>query len=187
MLYGYRQEDRGSGTRMRMAIVAFLPDPLKAVVAKLREKYDPDYAVVAPHLSIVSPFETERSVTEVADIVGNVVQNQPVMELQFDTLDDYYPVSPQICWSLKANESLTRLYIGLHTALDIPLPYKEFHPHLMIAREISQHRLIFVKEKIAPYLPDETLTVEEVDLVAPIAGDNWVSVRTFFLSDLNGS
>lgn len=186
MLYGYRQEDTSPEKRMRMAVVTFLPDPLNSIVTKLREKYDPDYAIVGPHISIVSPFETDRPITEVADIVGREIQKQPVMELSFDTLEDYYPACPQICWGIKAHESLTRLYLGLHTALDIPLPYKEFRPHITIAREISEHRLIFVKEKIAPYLPRETLTVKEIDLVAPIARYNWVSVRTFFLAEPNG-
>lgn len=186
MLYGYRQEDTGPEAKPRMAVVAFLPNPLNSIVAMLREKYDPDYAVVAPHISIVSPFDTDRSITEVADIVGSEIQKQPVMELSFDTLEDFYPACPQICWGIKAHENLTRLYLGLHTTLDIPLPYREFRPHITIAREISEHRLIFVKEKIAPYLPQETLTVEEIDLVAPIARDNWVSVRTFFLAEPNG-
>ena len=183
MLYGYRQEDSGSEAMIRMAVVAFIPNPLKSIVARFREKYDPDYAIIAPHVSIVYPFETDRSITEVADIVGGEIQKQPVMNIRFDTLEDYYPTCPQICWGIEANESLTQLYMGLYTALDIPLPYKEFRPHLPLAREISEHRLIFVKEKIAPYLPQETLTIEEVDLVAPMAGDNWVSVRTFFLAE----
>ena len=166
-----------------MAVVSFLPPSINDIVARLREKYDPDYAIVAPHISIVSPFETDRSVTEVADIVASEIQKQEVMDLKFDTLLDYYPSCPLICWGLKMNESLTRLYMGLHTALDIPLPYKEFQPHLAIGREISEHRLIFVKEKIAPYLPQETIHLEEIDLVAPIARNNWVSVRTFFLPE----
>jgi len=185
MLYGYRQEEPAPQGKIRMAVVAFLPDSLNAIVARLREKYDPDYAIVAPHITIVSPFETDRPVAEVADTVSRIIQTCPSLELKFDTLEDYYPTCPLICWAIKKCEELTSLYIELHTALDIPLPYKGFYPHLTVAREISDHRLIFVKEKIAPYMPEESVKLEEVDLVAPIARSNWVSVRTFFLAESN--
>ena len=185
MLYGYRQDDAPPDASIRMAVVAFISNPLESIVTRLREKYDPDYAIIAPHISIVAPFGTNRSITEVADIVGNEISKQSILDIRFDTLEDYYPACPHICWGIEANEALTSLYLGLYTALDIPLPHKEFRPHLTIAQEISEHRLIFVKEKIAPYLPEESLTLEEIDLVAPLVRDNWVSARTFVLPEPN--
>ena len=69
MIYGYRQEKPDPDGKTRMAVVVFLPEPLNTLVARLREQYDPDYAVVAPHISIVSPFETDRPVTEEYDLL----------------------------------------------------------------------------------------------------------------------
>ena len=59
------------------------------------------------------------------------------------------------------------------------MPCKSYQPHVTVAREISDHRVMLVKEKIVPYLPNESFVATAVDLVAPVAGQNWVSVRTF--------
>jgi len=183
MLYGYREDETGPHLLSRMAVAILLPDDLNTVVARLREKYDPDYAIVAPHISVVAPFETDKPLSEIAEMVASIIQSKQEMEIEFDSVQDYYPDCPQICWGIKPNETLTRLYIELHNALDIPVPYKGFRPHLTLAREISEHRLMIVKEQLAPYLPEEAVAVEEIDLLAPVTHNNWVSIRTFFLSE----
>jgi hypothetical protein len=43
---------------------------------------------------------------------------------------------------------------------------------------------MLVKDEIAPYLPDESFEAEAVDLVSPVAGNQWVSVRSFLLGSL---
>jgi len=182
MLYGFRKDENEPQSVSCMAVVIFLPDFLDEVIAPLRERYDPDYAIVASHITLVAPFETDRPLTEVAEIVaGEMAQLQP-MNIELSSINDYYPALPLICWGVKQHDDLFRLNRRLYSALDLPLPYKQFHPHVAIAREISQHRVMIVKEQIVPYLPDETIEVSAVDLVAPIAGANWVSVRTFALS-----
>ena len=61
---------------------------------------------------------------------------------------------------------------------------RQFVPHVTVAKEISDHRVVMVKERILPYLPDEHFYASSIDLVAPDAGDHWVSVRTFPLAPL---
>jgi hypothetical protein len=53
-----------------------------------------------------------------------------------------------------------------------------------VAKEISDHRVVLVKEKIVPYLGEESFEAETIDLIAPTANKQWVSVRTFTLSGI---
>ncbi|MEE8577416.1 MAG: hypothetical protein V3T31_09190, partial [candidate division Zixibacteria bacterium] len=78
-------------------------------------------------------------------------------------------------------ETLKILFRDIYAALDLPLPYRLFTPHITVAREISEHRRMLVKERILPYLPQESFEVSAIDLVSPVAQNNWVSVRTFQL------
>ena len=51
-----------------------------------------------------------------------------------------------------------------------------------VAKEISQHRVMLVKDAIASYLSRERFEVDAIDLIAPLPERRWVSVRTFPLT-----
>ncbi|MDF1546046.1 MAG: hypothetical protein P1R58_13210, partial [bacterium] len=74
---------------------------------------------------------------------------------------------------------LKKLYYDLTVGLGIPLPFAEYVPHVTLAREISNHRVMLVKENICAYLCREQFTAEAIDLITPLADNQWVSVRTF--------
>jgi hypothetical protein len=43
---------------------------------------------------------------------------------------------------------------------------------------------MFVKDRIVSYLPTEKFFAHKIDLIAPMMGNKWVSIRTFSLSGL---
>jgi 2'-5' RNA ligase len=179
MQYGYRDdslEGRGVG---KYAVVIFLPDYLQKLVAPIRERFDPDYSLVDPNVAIVGPFDTARTLDEVSKVIGQRVRKLVAPKIEFDSLGDYYPRYPLIFWKLKNNPELDGLCRTLYADLEVALPYRQFSPHVTVAREISQHRLMLVKERIYPYLPEESFVAGSVDLIAPVGGQRWVSVRTF--------
>ncbi len=176
----YRREGR---VQNRYAIVIFLPLHLEEIVAPLREKYDPIFDLVASHITLVFPFETERSLDEIAAIVRRETSGHPAIRIELESIGDYYPENPVIFWKVKPNDNLCRLYRQLYSGLGLPLPYKDYRPHVTVAREISHHRVVFVKDKIVSYLPNEWFVARSVDLISPMADNKWVSVRSFALAD----
>lgn len=179
MLYGYRQENPDLPTMNRFALIIFLPEQLDAIIAPLRERFDPDYSVVSSHLSLVAPFETDKPVNTITKIVRAELEDLQDLKIELDSIGDFYPAFPLIYWAIKPNKEINSLYKTLYARLEVGLPYKSYQPHVTVAREISDHRVLLVKEKIVPYLPNESFVATAVDLVAPVAGQNWVSVRTF--------
>lgn len=165
--------------RVKYAVVAFLPKHLNEIVTPFRERYDPDFNSVSSHITIVFPFDSNRPLEELADVVRAETQDQKTIRVQLDTIGDFYPSSPVIYWNVRQNAQLSELYFRLHASLGLPIPYKAYKPHVTLAREISQHRLIVVKEQIASYLPVEHFYAGTVDLITPLVSGKWVSVRTF--------
>jgi 2'-5' RNA ligase len=100
-------------------------------------------------------------------------------KIQLDSIGDFYPREPIIYWKVTNGEMLGRMYKRLYTRLELPLKFRELIPHVTVAREISHHRVVLVKDQIASYLPEESFEVKAVDLVSPVADHHWVSVRTF--------
>jgi 2'-5' RNA ligase len=111
--------------------------------------------------------------------VRTELENVQDLKIELHSIGDFYPEFPIIYWATQANKALDMLYKNLHARLEVSLPYKAFTPHVAVAREISDYRVMLVKDRIAGYLPDESFVARAVDLVAPVAGQNWVSIRTF--------
>lgn len=169
-------EDR---RRNKYAIVVFLPAGLNEMAAPLREQFDPFYNLVASHITLVFPFDTNRPLEELAGIIKSEVDKLQSFLIQLDTVGDFYPKAPIIYWKVKENTQLCELYYRLYSALGMPIPFKQLTPHVTVAREISSHRVIMVKEKIASYLPQEKFYAGSIDLITPLVNERWVSVRTF--------
>jgi 2'-5' RNA ligase len=182
MHYVYRQEQDDQPVSSRYALVIYLPEDLDNLIAPLREKYDPDYNVISSHVTLVAPFESDKSLGEISGIVRSETEAIDGLKLKLKSIGDYYPMSPIIFWKVEPDETLVRFCHNLYGKLDLPLPFKQFSPHVTVAKEISNHRVFIVKGNIVDYLPDESLSVAAVDLVSPVADKQWLSVRTFSLS-----
>jgi 2'-5' RNA ligase len=179
---GYRKGDlEREHDPNRYAVVIFLPRPLDRVVANLREQFDPDYNIIASHVTLVFPFEADRSLEEISHVIRRETVTCEPFKIELSSIDDFYPVSPIIYWKVKKNPIIVELYKNIYTGLDLALPFKQIIPHVTVAKEISLHRVMLVKEKIVYYLSDEIFEVDAIDLVSPVADENWVSVRTFSL------
>jgi len=172
-------EDEENGATY--SLVAFLPRDLDRFVRPLREKYDPIYRAIPSHICIVFPFQFAGPVDELAGEVDDELEKMEPFTVELDSIGDFYPKVPVIYWKVKENQNLATLYYNLSARLDLPLPHRQYIPHVTVAREISSHRVLLVKEKIVPYLPTESFTCSKIDLITPLQGDRWVSVRTFTL------
>ncbi len=182
--YNYLLHSLEERRQNRYAIVIFLPPHLDEIIAPLRKKYDPIYNLVAAHLTLVFPFESGRSLDELVRVIKAETDRQVSTLIELESIGDYYPRFPVIYWKVKPNNDLNSLYYRLYSCLGLPVPYKEYQPHITVAREISHHRVMLVKDNIASYLPGEEFFAQRVDLITPMMGNKWVSVRTFPLAGL---
>jgi 2'-5' RNA ligase len=181
MMFGYHSNDLASDSSNCYAVVILLPDYLDRIIAPLRERYDPDHTTIGAHISLVFPFETERPLDDVSQIIHRITDQITPFRVELNSIGDFYPDYPVIYWAVNRQSVIDDLYKSLYTGLDLALPHKQFCPHVTVAREISAHRVVMVKENIVPYLPEEGFAVNAIDLISPAANRHWVSVRTFSL------
>lgn len=161
------------------AVVIYLPPPLEQIVTPLRAKFDPDYDLVAAHLSLVFPWKTERSIEEISAELSRETSQWESFTVELGTIGDFYPQVPIIYWEVENADTINRLYRRLYHCLDQALPFKDLIPHVTVAKEISPHRVMLVKDHIASYVRKEIFPVTAIDLISPVADRHWVSVRTF--------
>lgn len=179
MSYNYSHGEIDSDNLKEYAVVIYVPERIERFIRPLREKFDPDYDMVAAHITLVFPWESVMPASDFAGVIAEEVKQLGPLTVKLDSVGDFYPGTPIIYWRVVPNDSLTQLHRQLHGRLDQPLPFKDFIPHVTVGKEISPHRVMLVKDQIASYLPSESFEVSAVDLVSPVADQNWVSVRTF--------
>ena len=153
------------------AIVVLLPQDLDELIYPIREKFDPDYNKIPGHVTVVFPFDSKASFNELSAVISYQLQSVQPFEIKLDSIADFYPRFPIIYWQIKPCEALQKLYRNLHAELDLPIPFSRYLPHVTVAREISSHRLMLVKERIVAGLPQEKFRVLSLDLTIPIVGD----------------
>ncbi len=178
MSYSFSGDIEEEG-QSRFALVIFLPDELERMIAPLRERFDPDCNLIPAHVTLVFPFVSTRSIDDLSKVIRSETDRLGPLQIELNSIADFYPDCPIIYWRVKQSDTLNRLYRLFHARIDLPLPYKEFLPHVTVAREISADRVVLVKDEIAAYLPDETFETASIDLVSPVANHHWVSVETF--------
>ena len=165
--------------RTEYAVVIFLPQRLDSIITPFRQKYDPFYSRVDSHITIIFPFESNLALEELSHMIKKITDNHKPLAVELNSIGDFYPRSPVIYWEIQKNDAICELYYQLYASLDLPIPIKDYKPHVTLAREISNHRLISVKDAIASYLPAEKFEVHAIDLVTPLVNDRWVTVRSF--------
>lgn len=179
MHHSYYDQTLSERRRKKYAVVIFLPQHLDSIILPVRERFDPLYNLVPSHVSVVFPFESDLFLDELAPLIKTETERQKKLTLHLHSIGDFYPKFPVIYWDVMENPDLKNLYFRLYTSLNLSVPYKQYQPHVTIAREISNHRLMLVKDNVAPYLPTERFEAGSVDLISPLAGAQWVSVRRF--------
>lgn len=175
------EDDFINRRKTEYAIITYLPTNIDQIIHPFRKKYDPVYNQVSSHITLVFPFYTDKTLDEISAIVTSVASSHKSVPIELGSIGDFYPTSPVIYWAVKDNLYLRELYLNLYANIGIPIPHKNYIPHVTLAREISTHRVETVKDAIASYLPKETYYSSSIDLVTPLANFKWVSVRTFSL------
>jgi 2'-5' RNA ligase len=180
----YKTQYFGDGGATRYALVIFLPPELDRIAQSVRDRFDPICDAIPSHITVVFPWDTKSSVDELAALIQKELSGQKVFDVTLDSIGDFYPESPTVFWDLADCPPLVNLHYRLSGALSLTVPHARYRPHVTVAREISTHRVMLVKEKIVPYLPVEKFSVRSIDLVTPLADYRWVSVRTFNFSEI---
>lgn len=163
------------------AVVIFLPGELHDLVQTMRERYDPDVHLIAPHVSLVFPFSTDLTLPQLSAIIRETIDATGSLEISLESIADLYPTFPIISWAVQHSPKLQELCVRLHASLQLPVLYKGFFPHVGLAKEISDHRIVMVKEKLLEQIEETTFSPAAIDLISPAADSRWLSVRTFVL------
>jgi 2'-5' RNA ligase len=114
-------------------IPSLAPERAAERVARFRDRFDPHAARIAPHVSLVFPFPTTLTATQVASHVKRVTAGWPVLPVSFRGVESIQNRFAVLMCDLRAaaiTELHDRLYSGVlagHLREDL-----EYQPHITL-------------------------------------------------------
>ncbi|MGM7700967.1 YjcG family protein [Pseudalkalibacillus sp. Hm43] len=168
---------------MKYGIAIFPSKKLQDLVNSYRKRYDPHYALIAPHLTLKDPFdvEDEDELKEMARQIHEISDNIQPFQLNVYKVGSFHPVNNVIYFKVKEEERLTKLHEELHKdELYSERPYN-FVPHITLAQKLSDEEHHDVLESLKMMDIDHTEQVDRFQLLYQLENGSWTVFETFHL------
>jgi 2'-5' RNA ligase len=124
---------------MNRSILIFPPDEVCKAIQPLRQKYDPLYSLIGPHLTLVFPFEDGLSIGELNQHIKSVLQDitpfKVVLQGVTGTDEGYLFLNVKT-----GNDQIIQLHDLLYTGPLKPFLNRKvtFIPHVTIGKLFSE-------------------------------------------------
>lgn len=168
---------------MKYGIAIFPSKKLQDSVNSYRKRYDPNYALIPPHLTLKQPFEaTDEQVRDISRELRQIAQRMQPLSLSIRKFSSFSPVNNVIYLKVEPTEEILNLYDALHGEYfsDIEPEYA-FVPHITIGQNLSddEHSDVLGRLKMTDFKHEET--VDRFHLLYQLENGSWTVHETFLL------
>lgn len=167
---------------MKYGIALFPSKHLQDLVNSYRKRYDPRYALIPPHVTLLPAFNMEPS--EVNHLITKVQQISSTIEpirLEVTKVKSFQPVNNVIYLKVEDDYSLIELQKQLSSLIQPENDNYPFVPHITLAQELSdeEHSDIIEVLKMKEFQFQET--VDRFQLLYQLENQSWTVYETFHL------
>jgi 2'-5' RNA ligase len=172
-------KDEG-GRIMKYGIAIFPSKNLQDKVNSYRKRYDPHYALIAPHITLKEPFEaTEEELQEQIAFISSIAKETEPFSIFINKVGSFHPVNNVIYLKVNDSEQLKSLHDQLYTApLDHQQPYN-FVPHLTMGQKLSDEEHSDVLERLRMIDIEHEETIDRFQLLYQLENGSWTVYETF--------
>jgi 2'-5' RNA ligase len=174
-------KDEG-GRIMKYGIAIFPSKNLQDKVNSYRKRYDPHYALIAPHITLKEPFEaTEEELQDQISYISSVAQNINPFSIKINKVGSFHPVNNAIYLKVNEAEELKSLHDQLYSGpLDHQQPYN-FVPHLTLGQKLSDEEHSDVLERLRMIDIEHEERIDRFQLLYQLENGYWTVYETFRL------
>lgn len=169
---------------MKYGIVLFPSKKLQDIANSYRKRYDPNYALIPPHITLKPAFEASTEVIHalVPKLKATAKKLNPVT-INITKYSSFAPVNNVIYMKIEPTKELNHLYEAIHNdSLDAE-PENPFVPHVTVAQKISEdeHSDVLGSLKMTDAAHEET--IDRFHLLYQLENGSWTVYDTFILGE----
>ncbi|WP_445486725.1 2'-5' RNA ligase family protein [Niallia sp. 03133] len=167
---------------MKYGIVIFPGKELQDRANSLRKRYDPKYALIPPHLTLVSEFEANNEeIKEISKKLEQVAGHFQSIALNILKISTFQPVNNVVYLKVEHTSDLEDLHIELTSSLGLEKPQYSFVPHITIGQQLTNDEHLDMYSSLRMHSFKHEETVDRFHLLYELENGSWTVYETFRL------
>ncbi|MEH7117375.1 YjcG family protein [Neobacillus vireti] len=167
---------------MKFGVVIFPSKKLQDIVNSYRKRYDPHYALIPPHLTLINAFEaTEEDAKSFADKLRKIAGNTIPFALKTAKISSFKPVNNVIYFKVEPTNELTGLHSQINNELHAQNTDYAFVPHITIGQKLSNDEHSDIYGSLRMTKIDHEETIDRFHLLYQLENGSWTVYETFRL------
>jgi 2'-5' RNA ligase len=169
-------------------------------VNEIRKQYDPHFTVIAPHITIIFPADTEVVLEDVISRVASSVEGFRSFEASLDRVSSVNLLAPDwpagtsallaypnarnaiFLLSGEGSREILELKKRLSVGLGLDTPLVQYPPYLTLGQTLSREAYDSALQALSGYAPDYSFPVKGFDLLTQTDSGGWRTIRTIEFS-----
>ncbi|MGG3799497.1 YjcG family protein [Metabacillus fastidiosus] len=167
---------------MKYGIVLFPSKEIQDAVNSYRKRYDTNYALIAPHVTIKSAFfATDEEIKPIVQELHKIAEDTQPIKLNIQKVSSFSPVNKVIYLKIEPTKQLLDLHSKLHSGILDEKPDYSFVPHITVGQNLSEdeHSDVLGSLKMRNFEHEET--VDRFHLLYQLENGTWTVYDTFLL------
>lgn len=167
---------------MKYGFVIFPSKKLQDLANSYRKRYDPNYSLITPHLTLKTPFEaTDEEINTLSMRLSQVAKEVAPFTLNAYKVSSFYPVNKVIYFKVEPKPELVTLHDKLYADIFNEKPEYAFVPHITIGQQLSddEHSDVLGQLKMLSINHEEE--IDRFHLLYQLENGSWTVYETFRL------
>ncbi|GGA31699.1 putative phosphoesterase YjcG [Kroppenstedtia guangzhouensis] len=167
---------------MKFGIATFPGKKIQDFANSYRKRYDPNYALIPPHITLKEPFELEeKMLPQAVEHLEQVAQETAPFNIHFHKISSFHPTNNVVYIAVENPDEMKQLHEKINRGhLYHERGYK-FIPHITIGQKLPQDELLDVYGSLRMLHVDMNSWVDRFHLLYQLENGSWTIYQSFLL------
>ncbi|QED47262.1 YjcG family protein [Cytobacillus dafuensis] len=167
---------------MKLGIVIFPSKKIQDFANSYRKRYDPNYTLIPPHLTLKSAFKaTEEEIKQLTATLDKISNHFQPFQIKSTKISSFKPVNNVIYLKIEESEELNGLQKEINEKISEEVLEYAFVPHITVGQKLSndEHSDVYGSLSLNQFNYEDT--VDRFHLLYQLDNGSWTVYETFRL------
>ncbi|HLR59145.1 MAG TPA: 2'-5' RNA ligase family protein [Pseudogracilibacillus sp.] len=165
---------------MKCGIVIYPAKVLQDEVNNLRKRYDPEYALIKPHITLKTKFDADKNLlSKLTDELNEITKNIQPFDINIKKVSSFQPVSNKIYFKIEPNDNLEKLHDSLYNGVLPKEKFITFVPHITIAHDLNTDEFSDIYTTLSMKDYNYTDTLDSLEIGYESDDGSWKTYKSF--------
>lgn len=168
---------------MKYGIAIFPGKELQDLANSYRKRYDPKYALVPPHITLVGEFNADNDeIKTISAKLQKVASHYHSIAIKVLKISTFQPVNNVIYLKIEQNSDLEDLHTEIINTIGVPEEHP-FIPHVTLGQQLSndEHLDLYSSLRMRSFSHEES--TDRFHLLYELENGSWTVFETFRLGN----